>query len=183
MMIHWSRFNIYLVLALASGSICGCQTEARKRDKVVAALLVHEEATPGPNSPSKQVSIFPSHPVTFTVAKEPFLTEKFVKEARVVNVVGGFALQLQFDRQGAWLLEQYSTSKHGMRIAIFCQFCNPLEAKLNEGRWLAAPKMQARITDGLIVFTPDATREEAERIVLGLNNVAKKLGTGTEWNP
>jgi hypothetical protein len=36
--------------------------------------------------------------------------------------------------------------------------------------------MNKRITDGVLVFTPDTTREEAENIALGLNNVAKSLG-------
>jgi hypothetical protein len=180
MMIHWSRFNIYLVLALALGLSCGCNTEEHKRGKVVAALQVYEEVSRGPNTPSQEVSIFRNHPVKFNLGKKPFLTEKFVKEAKVVNVVGGFALQFQLDRQGTWLLEQYSTANHGMHMGIFCQFFNPHEEKLNEGRWLAAPRIQAKITDGLLVFTPDATREEAEQIVLGLNNVAKKLGTGDE---
>jgi hypothetical protein len=32
-----------------------------------------------------------------------------------------------------------------------------------------------RLTDGVLVFTPNATREEADEIALGLNNVAKKV--------
>ena len=32
------------------------------------------------------------------------------------------------------------------------------------------------ITNGVLIFTPDATREEAERIVLGINNAAEELG-------
>ena len=43
-----------------------------------------------------------------------------------------------------------------------------------EGRWLAAPRINKRIADGVLVFTPDATREEAEQIALGLNNLAQK---------
>ena len=51
-------------------------------------------------------------------------------------------------------------------------------SQLNAGRWLAAPLVQTHITDGLLVFTPDATREEADQIAAGLNTVAKKLQTG-----
>ena len=47
--------------------------------------------------------------------------------------------------------------------------------RFGELRWLAAPILQQRIRDGLLVFTPDATREEAERIVRGLKNVAKTV--------
>jgi hypothetical protein len=36
--------------------------------------------------------------------------------------------------------------------------------------------MNERILDGTLTFTPDATREETERIVRGLNNVAIRAG-------
>ena len=89
-------------------------------------------------------------------------------------------LRLQFDRRGTWLLEQYSTANLGKHFAIFSQFPSPPDAKLNQGRWLAAPRINQRIPDGVLTFAPDATREEAEQIVLGLNNVAKQLKKGSE---
>ena len=58
-------------------------------------------------------------------------------------------------------------------IAIFSQFGE----EMKDYRWLAAPVINRRISDGVLVFTPDATREEAEEIALGLNNVAKKVHT------
>ena len=177
MMIHWSRFNIYLVLGVTLAVLCGCNTEQRKRDKIVATLSIYAEVERNPNTPGQEASVFRSSPMKFNIAKDPFLSEKFVKEAKVINGVGGFALQLKFDRQGTWLLEQYSTANKGLHLAIFSQFVNPQEEKINDGRFLAAPKIEHRISDGLIVFTPDATREEADQLALGLNNVAKKLGT------
>jgi hypothetical protein len=35
-----------------------------------------------------------------------------------------------------------------------------------------------RIANGQLAFTPDITRAQADRFVLGLNNVAKKLKKG-----
>ena len=46
--------------------------------------------------------------------------------------------------------------------------------KRQDERWLAAPKISQPITNGLLIFTPDATEEEARQIVQGLNNAAKK---------
>ena len=43
-------------------------------------------------------------------------------------------------------------------------------------RWLGAPRVTHRIKDGVLIFTPDTDREEAEQIVLGLNNLAEKNG-------
>ena len=82
--------------------------------------------------------------------------------------MGGFSIVLRFDFHGKLALEHASTAYKGNRIAIHAQF--------PERRWLAAPRVSTRITDGVITFTPDATREEAELIVQGLNNVAVKLG-------
>ena len=124
---------------------------------------------------SGTANISRANPVMVNVQKSPFLTEASVKEAKVVEVIGGFALRLKFDRQGGWLLEQYSTANLGKHVAIFSEFASPSDEKLNQGRWLAAPRINQRITDGTLAFTPDATRAEAEQIVVGLNNVAKKL--------
>jgi hypothetical protein len=89
--------------------------------------------------------------------------------------VGGFALRLRFNRHGSWVLEQYSSGNPGKRFAIFSQFVTPPGENLNEGRWIAAPRVKGRIADGTLIFTPDATREEAEQIVLGLSNIAREL--------
>jgi hypothetical protein len=178
MMIRWSRFNIYLVSALALGFVCGCHTEARKRNKVVSTFRVYLEAHPGVTNNTQKVSVFRDHPIQLTLEQNPVLTEAFVKETKIIEVVGGFALQIQLDRTGGLLLEQCTTANRGLHLAIQSQFENPSEEKLNSTRWLAAPRIQSRIADGLLTFTPDATREEAERIALGLNNVAKKLETG-----
>jgi hypothetical protein len=67
---------------------------------------------------------------------------------------------------GGWLLEQYTTANKGKHLAISAEF--------GEMRWLAAPKITQRLGEGRLVFTPDATREEAERIVDGVNRVAKR---------
>ena len=37
------------------------------------------------------------------------------------------------------------------------------------------------MSDGLIQFTPDASREEADDIAIGLNNVAKKNEADMQW--
>jgi preprotein translocase subunit SecD len=128
---------------------------------------------------SETAEVYRDSPIRFTIDKNPFLTEANVKSAKVIDVTGGFALEIEFDRQGSWLLEQY-TSNRGKHILVASQFFNPGEEKINLGRWLAAPQINTHITDGRFSFTPDATREEADRIAQGLNNVAKKLSTGEE---
>jgi preprotein translocase subunit SecD len=180
MMIRRLAFNIYLLGLAASVAflICGCQSAESKHKKQLSTLHLHAETNPDPMGKSERVKVFRAEPFWVTIDKQPFLTEAFVKEARVIDVMGGFALQIQFDRQGTWILEQYTAALRGRHIAIFSQFADPGQEKLNEGRWLAAPLIATHITDGLLTFTPDATREEANQIALGLNNVAKKLQAG-----
>ena len=48
------------------------------------------------------------------------------------------------------------------------------QSRLIEGRWLAAPLIRQRISDGTLSFSPDASREEMERLVFGLNEALRK---------
>jgi hypothetical protein len=173
-------FNIYLAALLVLGTFCGCQSEKSKRKHPVSTFRLYQEMKPDPLGRTEEASLFRDHPVKLSVDKTPFLTEANVQEAKLLDALGGFALSVQFDRQGSWLLEQYTAASRGKHVVIFSQFVDPGAEKLNKGRWIAAPKIQNHMPDGLLIFTPDVTREEAEQIVLGLNNVAKKLQTGQE---
>ncbi|HVM50384.1 MAG TPA: hypothetical protein VMU04_20320 [Candidatus Acidoferrum sp.] len=166
------RFNVYLAVALLLmlGSD-GCQTAAHHRKYQPSILSVHVETPPDTTNMNERVPIYREHPFMVNVQKEPILTELNVLEARVLEVVGGFAIKLQFDQQGTWLLEQYSVESQGRRFAIYCEFGE----KLKEKRWIAAPIIARRISDGVLVFTPDATREEADQLVLGLNNIGREV--------
>ncbi len=123
--------------------------------------------------PKNRFPIYREKPVWVSVDKSPFLTEGDVSSAVVVDEVGGYVLKIQFNHQGTELLEEATAANRGRRIAILSQFGE----KIKDYRWLAAPMVNHRISDGVLVFTPDATREESEEIALGLNNVAKKVKT------
>ena len=97
-----------------------------------------------------------------------------MSDARVVDVVGGFALRIAFGRRGGYLLEQATGSNRGKHYVVFSQFPSLQDPKVNQSRWLAAPLIGARLSDGALFFTPDASREEACQIARGLNNVAKE---------
>jgi len=168
-------FNLYLCVVLAV--FVGCQTAERKRKHQPSTLRIHIEVHPDGTNMSEPVPIFRERPVMVNVDKIPALTEMNVTEAKVVDAVGGFAIRLQFDRRGTWLLEQRSVGSRSQRFAIYCQW----GPGLSERRWLAAPIVGRRISDGVFLFTPDATRAEAEEIVLGLNNIAREVKKKTKW--
>lgn len=173
MKICWQRFNLYLFVALGAAVVCGCRTssdEVRPK-KLLSTLRLHLEASRDGTKSNELVPIYREKPVMVNVEIVPFLTEADVAKAEVIDVVGGFALRIQFKGQGAGLLEEFTTANRGRRIAVFSQFGD----KIKNNRWLAAPIITRSISDGIFTFTPDATREELEEIAIGLNNVAKKL--------
>jgi len=174
MMICRARFNIYLLVALVAVIPCGCKSSGEKQStKALSTLRLHLEVGSDRTKSTESIPVYREKPIWLTVQKEPFLTEANVAAASVVDEVGGYVLRIQFDQNGSVLLEECTTGNRGRRMGIFSQFAE----KLKDYRWLAAPVISHRIADGVLVFTPDATREEAEEIAVGLNNVAKKTHT------
>jgi preprotein translocase subunit SecD len=165
MKMRGTAFNTLLLWMLAA-LLAGCETSGGKFKKEASTLRLHLEVTPDGTGHNAPVPIYRAHPIYVNVEKDAFLNEGFIQKAEVVNDLGGFSIRIQFEQKGVWLLENVTTANKGRRIAIFSQF--------GDARWLAAPVLVQRITDGALQFTPDATREEAERIVRGLNNVAKR---------
>ena len=164
------RFNIYLALAFLLGLACGCQTG--KPGKAVGALRVHIEVSPDPAGTSQNISMLRSDPVLITIKREPILTEANIVLAKVIDNLGDFALEIKFDENGTWLLEQYSAANPGGHFVIWGQWSE----KSVDSRWLAAPIITHRISNGVLSFNVDiSSREEADQFVLGLNNAAKKI--------
>jgi len=172
MIIRVARFNSYFWLALfAAGCLTGCQSPERQKNKLVASLRVHLEVT-DTRMDHSIAPIYRAQPVNILVEKNPFLTELNVADAKVVDSQGVIAVVIQLERKGTWTLENYTGANPGRHFAIFSQW----GAKAVNSRWLAAPIISYRITDGMLSFTPDATREECEEIVQGLRNVAREEG-------
>jgi len=171
-------FNITFLLAAVLAGFVGCKSPESEKKKELSTLRVHAQADAAGPQGAEVVPVFREHPVLVTIERSPFLSEADVARADVVEALGGFAIKVQFDRRGMWLLEQYTTTHRGRHFAIYSQF----GSTTNEARWLGAPRISQRIADGCLTFTPDATRFEADRIVNGLNNVASKLHkSATHW--
>jgi hypothetical protein len=178
MKVYASRFNIYLVMftVLALGTACHT-THETKEDKVVSALRVHIESNVDTIGGSQTVSVLRTEPVSVTITKDPIVTEANLLSARVLDAPAGsgFAVELKFDDIGTMMIEQYSASEPGKHFVIFGQWGE----KGSDGRWLAAPLITHRIDNGLLSFTPDMSRDDAYRLVLGLNNVSRQINKGT----
>ncbi|MFM7102508.1 MAG: SecDF P1 head subdomain-containing protein [Verrucomicrobiota bacterium] len=168
-------FNLFLWLGLGLVvAACASTPEekaarkaAKEREKQASSLRLHLQTAPETMGSGK-VRVLRSEPVTLNVEKDAFVDEGFIKRAQVVETVGGHAIRVEFTDRGALRLQMATANHPGQQVAVW--------ARWTEGRWLAAPVIRRAIENGIFQFTPDATREEADRIVLGLNNVALELG-------
>src|ERR1041384_5523797 len=172
MLIHSRRFNTFLLGAAIASALAGCQTAESGRDKHPASLSVHLEASSLLAEPNDGVPIDRAKPIRVNAEKTSFLDDARIAEASVLDVTGGFVIRVAFDRQGSWLLESMSALNPGKHFAIYAEWGK----KPRQKRWLAAPLISRRVSNGTLVFTPDTSREEAEEIVRGLNQGAIKNG-------
>jgi hypothetical protein len=166
-------FNLYLLAAAVVLSACGCASYFKK-DRHLSVLRIHIEnraQLPG-SSLGKNVKVLRAQPVTVDINTEPVLTEADLVDAELLTTPGGFAVQVHVTETAALTLEQYTGSYVGRHFVVFGQWSD----KREDSRWLAAPIISHRISDGTFAFTPDCSEEEARLLVIGLNNVAKKLG-------
>jgi hypothetical protein len=167
-------FNIFL-LGLALGLGAGCQTTddppppgaSRKQEFCLLRFFI--EANPDATGRNQIVSLFRENPSPVCVEKIPVLTEADIEQVSLLDQVGGFGVLVQFNDRGTRLLEMTTASHPGKRLAVFAQYS--IKRKTVESLWLAAPRITHRIANGAFVFAPDATREQANRIVEGLTHL------------
>ena len=162
------RFNIILAMLLLFAAACK-SSEEKKRAKEASFLRFHVESNVDGTRHNSQVTIYRANPMILGVEINAALDEGFMDKVELVTVdeFGNYAIKVTFNEQGAKRLDYVTSSFKGRRLAV--------NARWTETRWLAAPLITKRITNGIFIFTPDASREEAERIVSGLNNVIAKL--------
>lgn len=175
------RINTYL-LAAAVAVAAGCATEKTPEDKpkgkskssrkTIAVMRLFAQANPDGTSFTQEATIYRANPVRLSVSTSPLITELNIVRAELIDDIGGYSIRLFLDRSGALILENATTSHLNSRLAVYSAWGMD---KPGEGRWLSAVYIARRITDGVFSFTPDASREEAEQIVAGLNNMADKL--------
>lgn len=166
--------TVILVVSGCAHNKSASKTSAEKPPKPKKSLFkeatqisFHCEMNPDGTDRCVQAQIYRANPMTITVDRSPALHEGFIERADLIEFMGTYAIRIKFDSTGTLLLDNITNSHRGRHLAIFCHF--------TDARWIAAPLITHRISDGVFVFTPDASREEAERIVRGLNNVAKAI--------
>jgi preprotein translocase subunit SecD len=166
-------FNTILLLAAGLPLAAGCAW-FKKEEKQTAILRIHIESSATVGEGGKTISVLRVQPVLVPINADPVLTEANIIAATLLETAGGFAVEVKFDESGTLVLEQYSSANPGKHFAIFGQWSE----KAIDSRWLAAPIITRRNATGIFAFTPDASREEATQLVLGLNSNAKQMLKG-----
>jgi hypothetical protein len=168
-------FNSILATSLALAVGCMVPDDPKRvsapkpkppRTKEATEVRIYLESPTVEPGRTTSVSVYRDSPITVNLDQSPVFTPAHIAGAEVLATTEGPALKIQLNQQGAILLDTMSVANRGSRIII--------GAKWTEGRILGAPRLVRRISDGAIVFMPDATLEEMERIVRGVNNIASK---------
>jgi len=167
---RWNINGIFYALTVAF-LLCACKTtEEKKKEKQQTLLKIHLEKTRDDKPDQADVPVYRARPVVIHIDTKEILNNIDILGASVVDVQGGFGIRLAFDNHGKHVLENLTAMNAGKHLVIY--------AAWPEVRWLAAPMITRRMGNAELIFTPDATREEADQIVLGINNIAKKVAKG-----
>jgi preprotein translocase subunit SecD len=165
--------GIFWALALVC-LFSGCKSPEKKKEvkhaKEDTMLKLHMEKDRDDKPDQADVPIYRQRPIMVHIDTNELLNNYDIRNASIVETEGGFAIRIEFDEHGKRVLENITAREAGRHFVIYAAF--------PEVRWLAAPRINRRISNGELIFTPDATREEAERIVSGINNVSKKIAQG-----
>ena len=167
---HRRTSNIILAFLFIGLVACKSSDGSKKKGKEASFVRFHLETNRDGTQHNAPVPVYRANPIFINVERNAALDEGFMTKAEIVDVDehGGFAIKIIFNAEGTQRLDYLTTANKGKRLAV--------HARWTEDRWLAAPLITKRIADGAFIFTPDASREEAKRIIEGLANVIKKLG-------
>lgn len=163
--------RIFLLLLMIVVPNSGCLTndatkESRNPEKQLGQLRVFLE-THEDGIRSQRVKVLRSAPFEVVVDRAPILTEAELNRIELVQTELGYFIEIEADKRGSWILENYSATNSGRRFVISVVYPEQI--------WLAAPVIRARIADGIMRFSPDASIEEAHEIVLAVNNSIRKI--------
>jgi len=178
MLTRFVRFNIIFWLLAGLVAATGCQSakksEEKKKKKELTIVEFHLESTPDGLNDTDSITVNRREPMSLNVDKEPFIDNTGIGSAKLIDEGEGiFSIQINFNMAGKLRLDINTMSHRGKHIAIYCAW--------GPKRWIAAPVIRGHMGDGVILFTPDTTHEEAERIVRGINNSVEKLKDDTKW--
>jgi hypothetical protein len=171
--------NIYLAFTafLLLSFVLGCRSiEERRRDRILYTELSFHEQAPLSSPDTNKVLMAEVAGMKFPMRATPFLSEASLVEAAIIDSPGGgYSLRLKFNDHGRLVVDSFTASNRGRRVGVHVRYGVRKETEVPlKQKWLAAPRISRNLIDGVIVFTPDTTREELDVIVQGLVNAAEE---------
>lgn len=149
--------------AAATNAPASTKGKKAKKPKPLKFIRVHVEARHDLPERSLTAQIGKdSTRMKINVEKLPILNETHVEAVALLEQIGGFQIRIKFNSIGAKILESYTAAAVGRHLAIVIDVDE-------EAKWIALPLIRTRIGDGVLAFSPDASREIADRLVTGLN--------------
>src|SRR5437762_3183390 len=96
--------------------------KARQQKKEWATIRFHLETNLDGTEKTRIVPVHRASPIYVTVEEMVFLSEADVERAAVTDWAGTYAIQVQFNHHGAFVLDTMTTSNKRRRLAIFSEF-------------------------------------------------------------
>jgi hypothetical protein len=175
--------NILLAVAAVLGG--GCATGGSSmHDKDFATMTIFMEGRAADNL---RVQVGWDKTPMYIEAEPAFTEDDLSKAAWVDNADGTYEIQLTFTEESAMKLQMETIMQKGRHLVIFSAFPpegpkeeppkgapaageKPATEQPRSSAWLAAVLIpQNGFSGGSLRFKPDASHEEVERIVLGVN--------------
>ena len=134
--------------------------------KPKATVAIYLEGSPIEEGRVIPIEIFRAAPRVLHVYRTPSIAmDSFDTLTLRETIDGGHVLHITLNRSGTVYLENMSISHRGKRLVIGASFGE----KNPQLRWLTALLLTETITNGNLIFTPDASIEECKQIVDGVN--------------
>lgn len=148
-------------LVLAAVALTGC---ASKPPKDATSMSMHLAATPSLPETRRLPVVLRMPSISLQVDRIPVMTERELEKVELTGEGDAFGMRFVFNTSGTIRLDTLTTDKRGSVIVVCFN-----------GVPVAAPLIRERIVDGFFEFTPDVTRQEAEKLAAGVNKLIAYL--------
>lgn len=165
--LHGNMKNeVAATLLLAIGLFSNGCSSLPGQTKSKATVAIYLEGSPVEEGRVIPIEIFRAAPRVLHIYRSPTIgMDSFDTLTLRETVDGGHVLHITLNRSGTLYLENLSISQRGKRLVIGASFGenNP------QLRWLSALLISEKISNGNLIFTPDASIAECKQIVDGVN--------------
>ncbi|MBI5397806.1 MAG: hypothetical protein HZA91_21105 [Verrucomicrobia bacterium] len=145
------------LLAALALALAGCDSTKR-----FTRLGVHLQTPAQLPESQRTVVVIPNPPLSIAVGRFPELREVDLDSAQVIRTDSRKQLVLQFNKHGATVIENFTTERRG---ELYVLTLNTVP--------IVAPAIREIIRDGKLVIDVDLSDDDLDKLVEGLNAVAK----------